>query len=531
MGKTNNVTTLEKLSQVGVDTPTAVGSDGHVTGEQRPLHHPPHCRGFPTQRTPLLLASDQGTAHSPPPSSGSLPTLSSRASCAPRAMKESAVSLVDVPAASTTESNAPVVCFDLSQQQLEVEFPACSHGELDDTFDEIADLLGIDASEALRVHLAGPGATAAAVQAVLRFISRDCDRPIQAVALDARARHSLLRESVGRAFEPASESSVRFSPPPVRTVSAVPVAPEAEQVALAFSPPGGASAGPVDVPAATPASEDVEPIDSEALPEPEVTGSTAPPSGAAAAETVSESSSADPLANETADSAPPTTLHTVPSEGQSAGGAASDPEDNVEAEAGADVTSAPSAADNIAFETTEPSATPVSEVSSGGVTESLTEQIVVESFIDDAEATHSRPWGTTDDGDRRVLALRRTIRSGKIVRFAGDVVVFGDINPGGQVIADGDIVVLGRLRGLAHAGRRGDGEAIVVGLDMQSGGQVRIGDIIAFPQASESPVATTRIGALLRRPSSLPTRSVSPSVARVVDGQIRIEDYHGRLHA
>jgi septum site-determining protein MinC len=116
------------------------------------------------------------------------------------------------------------------------------------------------------------------------------------------------------------------------------------------------------------------------------------------------------------------------------------------------------------------------------------------------------------------------------VRFSGDVVLFGDVNAGAQVIADGDIVVLGRLRGLAHAGSRGDSTAVVVGLDMQSG-QVRIGDAIAFPEKSEEPMATSRLNNLLRRSSPHPQRFVSPSVARVVDGQIRIEDYHGRLHA
>jgi hypothetical protein len=162
--------------------------------------------------------------------------------------------------------------------------------------------------------------------------------------------------------------------------------------------------------------------------------------------------------------------------------------------------------------------------------ESPTEHVAVESFLDNEEQPHSRPWGSTEDGDRRVLVLRRSVRSGKSVRFSGDVVLFGDVNAGAQVIADGDIVVLGRLRGLAHAGSRGDSTAVVVGLDMQSG-QVRIGDAIAFPEKPEEPTATSRLNNLLRRSPPHPQRFVSPSVARVVDGQIRIEDYHGRLHA
>jgi septum site-determining protein MinC len=45
-----------------------------------------------------------------------------------------------------------------------------------------------------------------------------------------------------------------------------------------------------------------------------------------------------------------------------------------------------------------------------------------------------------------------------VVKHPGDVVIFGDVNPGGKVIADGDVVVLGSLRGTVQAGAN-DGEA------------------------------------------------------------------------
>jgi septum site-determining protein MinC len=54
------------------------------------------------------------------------------------------------------------------------------------------------------------------------------------------------------------------------------------------------------------------------------------------------------------------------------------------------------------------------------------------------------------------------IRSGQIIKAAGDIVVIGDVNPNGKVEAGGSIFVLGNLRGIAHAGVNGDKEAIIV---------------------------------------------------------------------
>ncbi|XKH50956.1 septum site-determining protein MinC [Chryseomicrobium palamuruense] len=53
------------------------------------------------------------------------------------------------------------------------------------------------------------------------------------------------------------------------------------------------------------------------------------------------------------------------------------------------------------------------------------------------------------------------VRSGQIVRAEGDLVVIGDINPNGRVIAGGNIYVLGRLKGIAHAGVNGNRAAVI----------------------------------------------------------------------
>lgn len=70
-----------------------------------------------------------------------------------------------------------------------------------------------------------------------------------------------------------------------------------------------------------------------------------------------------------------------------------------------------------------------------------------------------------------------TVRSGQLLRFDGNMVVIGDVNPGGEVIATGNVVVMGSLRGIVHAGSNGNKEAIVVALNLYPT-QLRIADVI-----------------------------------------------------
>jgi septum site-determining protein MinC len=72
------------------------------------------------------------------------------------------------------------------------------------------------------------------------------------------------------------------------------------------------------------------------------------------------------------------------------------------------------------------------------------------------------------------------VRSGRQVRHNGDVVVLGDVNPGGQVVAAGDIVVMGTLRGMVHAGATGDHVAVVAAFRLCPT-QLRIGSCLSRP--------------------------------------------------
>lgn len=102
------------------------------------------------------------------------------------------------------------------------------------------------------------------------------------------------------------------------------------------------------------------------------------------------------------------------------------------------------------------------------------------------------------------LWVNKTLRSGTKVEHAGHVVIFGDVNPGAEVIAEGSVIVWGRLRGVVHAGSAGNEDAVVCALEL-SPMQLRI--------ASEIAVAPKR----LTRPS--------PEIVRIVNGQLQAENW------
>lgn len=101
-------------------------------------------------------------------------------------------------------------------------------------------------------------------------------------------------------------------------------------------------------------------------------------------------------------------------------------------------------------------------------------------------ATTPRTGTAEQDGGAAIL-LRRTLRSGYRLQYAGHVMVIGDLNPGAEIIAGGDVVVWGRLRGMVHAGAEGDENAVVCALDL-SPTQLRIaGKIAVSPQRRGKP--------------------------------------------
>jgi len=70
-----------------------------------------------------------------------------------------------------------------------------------------------------------------------------------------------------------------------------------------------------------------------------------------------------------------------------------------------------------------------------------------------------------------------SLRSGNKIEFEGSVVVLGDVNSGAEVVAGENIVVVGTLRGLAHAGAKGNKDAIIAAASIEAP-QVRISNIV-----------------------------------------------------
>lgn len=90
--------------------------------------------------------------------------------------------------------------------------------------------------------------------------------------------------------------------------------------------------------------------------------------------------------------------------------------------------------------------------------------------------------------DQDELTIHRgTLRSGDHLQSEGSVLLLGDLNPGARISAVGHVLVWGRLRGVAHAGVRGDRRAVIVALQLRPL-QLRIADAVARgPQDAPAP--------------------------------------------
>jgi septum site-determining protein MinC len=76
-----------------------------------------------------------------------------------------------------------------------------------------------------------------------------------------------------------------------------------------------------------------------------------------------------------------------------------------------------------------------------------------------------------------IVTVSKIVRSGQILQVEGDLLLVGDVNPGGTVIAGGNIFIMGSLRGIAHAGYDGDESAVIVASYMNPA-QLRISQLI-----------------------------------------------------
>ncbi|MGE5249844.1 MAG: septum site-determining protein MinC [Bacteroidota bacterium] len=118
-------------------------------------------------------------------------------------------------------------------------------------------------------------------------------------------------------------------------------------------------------------------------------------------------------------------------------------------------------------------------VSESPKTEKTAQLLGLATRISKPRPEEARKFAVEDLGDETALFLNKTLRSGTRVEFTGHVVVLGDVNPGAEVVADGNVLVWGRVRGTVHAGAAGNRKAVICALDL-SAAQVRIaGEILA----------------------------------------------------
>lgn len=134
----------------------------------------------------------------------------------------------------------------------------------------------------------------------------------------------------------------------------------------------------------------------------------------------------------------------------------------------------------------------------------------IKAGIDDFQELHSNmvdtPASVWDDPDARVIYA--TLRSGQRIETEHSLIVMGDVNSGAELIAGGDIIVLGTLRGVAHAGA----------YDETGGGRF-IFSLVMQP-------TQLRIGVVISR--GTPENGKCPEIARVDGSTIVVEPYHAK---
>ncbi len=112
-------------------------------------------------------------------------------------------------------------------------------------------------------------------------------------------------------------------------------------------------------------------------------------------------------------------------------------------------------------------------------------------------------FSVQDLGEETALFLHRTLRSGTRIEFSGHVVVLGDVNPGAEIVAGGNVIIWGRLRGMVHAGAKGNRSAVICAMDL-SPTQLRIAE---------------EVSAVLK-----PRENPKPEIARInSDGKLEAE--------
>ena len=99
-------------------------------------------------------------------------------------------------------------------------------------------------------------------------------------------------------------------------------------------------------------------------------------------------------------------------------------------------------------------------------------------FIIEDDSNKTLKINTENLNFRKTHFHQGTVRSGEYLEISGDLVILGDVNPGAIVSAEENIIIWGRLLGIAHAGSKGNSKATISALQLRPV-QLRIAKTIA----------------------------------------------------
>lgn len=131
------------------------------------------------------------------------------------------------------------------------------------------------------------------------------------------------------------------------------------------------------------------------------------------------------------------------------------------------------------------------------------EFLIKDCIFEDTEENSNKVFSGIYEG--RTKFIRKTIRSGQVINYPGNIVIVGNVNPGSEVHAAGNIIVLGMLKGYAHAGNNGNDKAIIAAFSLQ-------------PQI-------IHIANIMTRSPEDDVKPQYPEVAKIKNGNIIVEPY------
>lgn len=131
------------------------------------------------------------------------------------------------------------------------------------------------------------------------------------------------------------------------------------------------------------------------------------------------------------------------------------------------------------------------------------EFLIKDCILEEKDEVSSKVFQGIYEG--RTKFYRKTLRSGQIIRYPGNVVIIGDVNPGAEVYAGGNIIVLGNLLGNVYAGNSGNTKAIISAFRL-------------YPQILQ-------IASIITRSPENDEKPYYPEVAKIKDDTIIVEPY------